>query len=255
MPRGFIQMLAPVAALAASAMAVPACAADTSFATLTGLGNSFVATNPGTAGGSLTLTDTSLVNFNYLATSTSPAVSGIPANLVFTASSANANFNASAAALGIADQTAFSGSFTVTSIQPITIGSSSYAAGSNLLSATFTNATLLGVVGQRNAGLTADTLTGTLIYTSDFLTFAQPLSGDYSFSLGAINPSLATGTINGLPAYLEPFTSTPTGSFASEPAPLSTAVPEADTWAMMLVGLGAIGLSLRGKARRSPRGA
>jgi hypothetical protein len=251
MPRGFIRVLAPVAAaLAASVMAVPACATETSFATFTGLGVSFMATNDGTT---MTLTDSSVVNFGFLATNLTTAISSIPANVVFTATSADTNVNSAFAAQGVAYQTGFSGTVTFTSTQAFTVGSSYYAAGSNLLKATFTNASFLGVIGQQNAGLTADSTTGTLVYTSDFLDFSDTVSRDYSLSFGAINPKLST---SGSPAYINGFTSTPTGSFASDPVPLSTAdVPEPASWAMMLVGFGAIGLGLRSSTRRRLRAA
>jgi hypothetical protein len=252
MSRMSMRMIIPVAAaLAATTIAMPASATETSFATFTGQGLSFIATNPGTTSGSLTLTDTSMVTFGFLATNLTSYVSGISANMVFTATSANANYSSLFATSGIAYQTNFSGAMTITSTQAVTIGTTTYAAGSNLLTATYNNATFLGVLGQQNAGLTADSKNGSLVYSSDFLTFDNTVSRDYSFSFGAITPALASGTVGGTPAYLKSFTSTPTGSFASDPVPLSnTAVPEPGTWAMMLIGFGATGLILRKASRR-----
>jgi hypothetical protein len=242
-------------AVIAAAMAVPAAATETSFATFTGLGVSFIATNTDTATGSLTLTDASAVNFGFLATATMSAISGISANMVLTAVSANSNFSPTAASDGLAYQSGFNGSLTITSTQGITIGSTYYAAGSNLLTATFSDASLEGVLGLEDAGLTADSGNGTVVYSSDFLSFSSTFSRDYSFAVSALVPKLTAGEINGSPAYIESFTSTPTGSFASDPLPTTAAVPEPATWAMLVVGLGAIGLGLRGTARRGPRAA
>jgi hypothetical protein len=254
MSRSFLRLLTPVAAaLAASTMAAPASATETSFATVTGIGLSFVATNTD-VNGSLALTDTSAVTFGFLATNLTSYISTIPANIVFNATSANTNYSSVLASFGVARQTNFTGALTITSTQAITIGKTTFAAGSNLLTANFTNATFLGVLGQQNAGLTADSKTGTLVYTSDFLTFDNTVSRDFSFSFGAITPTLSSGTDPFTPTYLQSFTSTPTGSFASDPAPLSLAVvPEPASWAMMMLGLGAIGMSLRAGTLRRPR--
>jgi hypothetical protein len=217
------------------------------------LGTSFVGTNTNTANGSLTLTDTSAVTFGFLATGSTPASSAITATMVFTASSANSDFNSTSAASGVAYQTGFTGSLAIISTQAVTFDGSTYAAGANLLTATFTNAALQGIFGQQDAGLSADSGNGSVVYSSDFLAFSASITRDYSFAVSAFVPHLSDGLINGSPAYIQSFTSTPTGSFASNPAPV--AVPEPATWAMMIVGLSAIGLSLRGKLRRSPRAA
>lgn len=252
MPRGFIRLLAPVAVLAASALAVPAHATETSFASFSNAPNgSFTATNSGGAGGTLTLSASAFVNFNFLDTALAADIGTTTANFLFSASSANSNF---VDAGGLLIQSGFTGSLSFISTQAVTVGSTTYAAGSNLLTATFTNADLYGK--NRDSLQTGDSGDGTLVYTSDFLTFGNTVSRDYSISLNAITPALTAGLIDGQPGYIESFTSTPAGNFASDPEPVITAdVPEPATWAMMLVGLGAIGLGLRGSARQRLRAA
>ncbi|MFM9827641.1 MAG: PEPxxWA-CTERM sorting domain-containing protein [Sphingomonas sp.] len=143
-------------------------------------------------------------------------------------------------------QSNIAGSFSFISTSAITFGSTTYAAGSNLLSGTFTNAT---IAGQRNGsfgGFSGFTPVSSITYTSDFLTFVPGSDYDFALALGEITPAL-----NATPSSaLSTFRAVASGQFSSDPAPIA-AIPEPATWAMMIVGFGLVGGALR---RRSATG-
>jgi hypothetical protein len=152
-------------------------------------------------------------------------------------------------------QWGLSGSFSFVSKDVITIGSKTFAAGSNLLTATFINdQTIFGQNQATSGGISAATSSGaTINYTSDFLDFSNTVNRDASFALSAIT-SLVSNQNRGLNqansgTALRSFRATATGNFSSDPAPIITAIPEPATWAMMLGGFGLIG----GIARRTRR--
>jgi hypothetical protein len=143
----------------------------------------------------------------------------------------------------------FSGSFSFTNNAPIQIGGTFYAAGSNLLSATFTNANIFGLDGGTTTSFTSTNF-GTVDFTSDFVDFGDTTTRQFAFSLPSVSPAL---DINGQ-GNLESFAGGTTGSFSSDPAPTPTfavaAVPEPATWAMMIAGFGMAGLGLRRATKR-----
>jgi hypothetical protein len=152
-------------------------------------------------------------------------------------------------------QWGLAGSFSFVSTNAIAIGGKSFAAGSNLLTATFINdQTIFGQNQATSGGISAATSSGaTIVYTSDFLDFSNTVNRDASFSMSAIT-SLVSNQNRGLNqagsgTALRSFRATATGSFSSDPAPIVTAIPEPATWAMMLGGFGLIG----GIARRTRR--
>jgi len=152
-------------------------------------------------------------------------------------------------------QWGLSGNFSFISKNAITIGSKTFAAGANLLSATLINdQTIFGQNQATSGGISAATSSGaTIVYTSDFLDFSNTVNRDASFSLSAITSlvnkqNLGLNQLNASSA-LRSFRATATGSFSSDPSPIVTAIPEPATWAMMLGGFGLIG----GIARRTRR--
>ena len=122
---------------------------------------------------------------------------------------------------------------------PFTYNGKTYSAGANLLSGAFSSGNLSGQVNASAGNVDDATSAGDVLdLKSDFVSFG---SGDqsYSFSLTSIDPTLSA--IAG--QSLGSFAGLGTGSFD---APLSTlggagGVPEPATWAMLIVGLGAIG--------------
>lgn len=110
----------------------------------------------------------------------------------------------------------------------------------NLLSVTFTNAEL--DANQNSGSFTFKSNDNSVItYTSDFLDFSNVLSEDFSFSFSGASPKF--NALLGSSSVNTRFSGT--GTFASNPAPLTFDVPEASTWAMLLVGFGAVGAVMR----------
>ena len=245
MARSFSKLLVPAAALIGALTGVsPAFATDTSFATYTGTSASFKTVQTGT---SVKLSETSTVVFSFLNTNLAPKVTGVSATLTFTATALDTSYTAGK----FPDQADLSGTYTFTSTTAYTIGSTTYAAGSNLLTVSFSGADLYGKNGGKTATFSDDsTLGGTVTYSSDFLDFSSTNSRDFAIALSAIAPKFG-GTTS-----LNSFTGTPVGVFSSDPAPVSTAaVPEPATWMLMLAGFGAIGLGVRRSERRGLRNA
>jgi len=110
----------------------------------------------------------------------------------------------------------------------------------NLLTVTFTNAEL--DAAQNNGAFTFKSNDDSVItYTSDFLDFSGVLKEDFSFSFSGASPKfdapLGSSGVN------TRFSGT--GTFASDPAPLTIGVPEISTWAMLFFGFGAVGAVMR----------
>lgn len=109
----------------------------------------------------------------------------------------------------------------------------------NLLSVSFTNAEL--DASNNTGSFTFKTTPSSVItYTSDFLTFLPNLSKDFSFSFSGASPTFNAPL--GSSGRTDRFSGT--GTFAI------TAVPEASTWGMMMVGFGVAGLAMRNGRRR-----
>jgi len=118
-------------------------------------------------------------------------------------------------------------------------------ARTNLLTVSFTNGQL--DANQGAAAFTFKTTASSVItYSSDFLDFSKVIDKDFSFSFSGANPTFQAAP--GSSSRSMRFSGT--GTFASDPAPRIPGVPEASTWAMMMVGFGAAGAALRSNRRR-----
>ena len=203
-----------------------------------------IATNNSTTPG------TRNVSFSFLQPAIAPFVTNAIAAFTLNASVAATPAQTSGSFL---IQPGIAGSFSFVTTSAITIGATTYAIGSNLLSATFSQAAIfgqrLGTSGSFSASST-DPL-DTISYTSDFLTFDPASSLDFSMSLTSITSVLqAAGPSSGPNRALRSFRALSTGSFSSDPEPMSM-VPEPATWGLMIVGFGMVGLQSRRRARNA----
>jgi hypothetical protein len=180
-------------------------------------------------------------------------VSGVVANFTLLATSTNSPALTDGSFLY---QPSIAGHFSIISTTPITVAGHTYAAGANLLSATFTDSGVFGGVGSTSGELDSTGDGSTISYTSDFLNFAPTVDRDFALSLASIAQTLTAinpvdqNTGNpihpGSGTSLKSFLGNSSGNFSSDPAPIITiAVPELATWAMFIGGFGLVGASLR----------
>ncbi len=142
-------------------------------------------------------------------------------------------------------QSNVAGSFSFISTSAITVGATTWAAGSNLLSGTFTNSTISGNRNGTAAGFNGSTPTSSISYTSDFLTFVPGSNYDFAMSLSQIAPALNALPTNATPTRaLRTFRAVASGQFSSDPAPIPN-VPEPAIWLQLITGFGLVGMAAR----------
>jgi hypothetical protein len=255
-----LKTVVSIMALGATFAAVPAQAVITTFASFSpiGTGANFEWKNNGTTstngtGGSVfslaTATSTTAgsrrVSFSFLLPQLSSTINNV--NAVFTLSGAAPSGNPAILISGFQLQDGIGGSFSFKSTSAITVGNTVYAAGSNLLSATFGSTAIAGKRNGTSASFSGSTAGGdTIVYTSDFLSFGNVVDSDFSISLTSVTTPLLASTNKAL----RTFKAVSSGSFSTDPAPLVNGVPEPAMWAMMVAGFGMVGVSLRGRNKR-----
>lgn len=145
-------------------------------------------------------------------------------------------------------------SFTYTGAVPFVVDGNVYGFGTNLLSGTFTGASIIGSVGDANGALGASDRPLVLNFnrvnfSSDVVVFGVPSNDQLTLAIGAgAFPALGTpGGLEGL--GLTSYRSAATGIFAATPTPLRPGVPEPGTWALMILGFGGAGAMLRSRRR------
>ena len=232
--------------------AAPAHAALTTFANFTGLNsnsgirfqNSAANNVDGTSGSLYTIDAMSmtpgsrLVSFSFLQPAIAASVSNVTASFTLLANTASPAQSFG----GFTLQSNLVGGFSFRSTSAITVGSSVYAAGSNLLSGTFNDVSIAGQTNASSAAYNGSTTGGsTILFTSDFVTFAPQSDYDFSISLTSLSPLLFASPGRALRS----FQAYSTGSFSSEPAPSVNAIPEPSVWGMLIVGFGLVGVQSR----------
>lgn len=154
----------------------------------------------------------------------------------------------------------FSGALSFTRTTPLyRLNAAGHAVGAaltNLLTINFTNAVLTGTANGTTIGFAANTPNSAISFSSDFRTFTRAdwltnfdfaLAGNsasVALARAVVDPTLTnvTGTRS-----LSSFRVSTTGTFAA------SAVPEAATWMMMIIGFGAVGAARRADVRKLAR--
>jgi len=137
----------------------------------------------------------------------------------------------------------FDGSLTFTASAAF---AAAHGGKTNLLTATFVNGALnVTPNGSKNVGFTVtdgeqqfDNSISTITYTSDYFDFTDASDYDFAFSLTGTSTKVVTPGGEAGPGTYVSFKAGGTGSFAA-------AVPEPDQWAMLLVGFGLVGSTMR----------
>lgn len=149
-------------------------------------------------------------------------------------------------------QGGLNGSFSFITTQAITVSgprftTHTYAAGSNLLSGVFSEGSIVGNIGSSAGSSFASGLNGgTITFTSDFVDFTGVVNLDRAQSLTAVAPLF--GRHAGANNALSSFRAVAGGQFSSDPQPtvnFLAAVPEPESWAMLVIGFGLVGLATR----------
>ncbi|WP_188764134.1 PEPxxWA-CTERM sorting domain-containing protein [Sandarakinorhabdus glacialis] len=260
-----MKTLTVIAVVAGSMLAAvaPANAVVETFATYTAVGGANVrfvnsGTNPARTSDaryytisapSHTTAGSVLVNFSFLQASLAPFITNISA--LYTLDATIAPFSP-VSSTGAFTQAGLSANFSFVTTQDITISgpgyiTTFYAAGSNLLSGSFSGGSILGNInGTSGASFASGTNGSTISYTSDFLTFAPDALLDRAQALTAVTSRFAR-TTNGA---LRTFKAVASGQFSSDPAPeVNATVPEPGIWAMLVTGFGLVGFSMRRRSR------
>ena len=240
-----------------AAAATPANAAITTFATISALtadnvylkntssnGKSFgfysIHTPTSTTPGSVS------VKFSFIneGPALDAAVSSV--NAIFTLNATESGTAASSIA-GYTIQPSIIGSFSLISTTAITVGTTHYAAGSNLLSGAFGDGGIAGGTNSSAGGFDVnnENAGSSLSYTSDFVTFAPGANVDAALSMTSILSPLSATTGRAL----RTFKADAGGSFSADPVPHSNAAPEPASWALMMVGFGLAGATIRRRTR------
>jgi|JI8StandDraft_2_1071088.scaffolds.fasta_scaffold25944_3 hypothetical protein len=132
-------------------------------------------------------------------------------------------------------------SFNITASNSFCWGANCFNAGDSLLSGLVVNSAIVGTVGQTSADLTGSTVGGsTISYLSPLVTFDAGSPFAFNFDLSNLDRALTGGNSTAIGSFRGQIS----GTFSSEPEPTFN-VPEPGTWALMIVGMGLVGVARR----------
>ncbi|WP_017667488.1 PEPxxWA-CTERM sorting domain-containing protein [Sandarakinorhabdus sp. AAP62] len=166
-------------------------------------------------------------------------VSGVAAQMTFSGTGTSFAQNTTG---NLWSQAFTGGTVSFTSAAAFSIGSTVYAAGSNILTLSFTGGELSAVVpGSSGNALVSIPGDGFANVTSDYLPFPPVQLTDFSISLANVVPGFVIGS-GGLGtqsnARFTDFVARGSGDFTAT-------VPEPGTWLMLLTGFGMVGFAAR----------
>lgn len=186
------------------------------------------------------------VSFNFLLSPLS-SIGATPATFTLLGSTnlATTLDGPNTAGTGI-EQAGIGGSFSFITTQAITVGDTVFAAGSNLLTGTFTNGRLTSTIGANSATLLLGSTVGqTLVYTSDFVAFEPSTAQSASFNLGGLDNLISVTPGRSLKSTR----GVGSGGFDATIAGAEI-VPEPEMWTLMIAGFGLVGVAMRRRKSR-----
>lgn len=194
------------------------------------------------------------VSFSFTVPSLSTVATGITALLTWTGPTAPVQIATQSGTTYT--QGGIGGSFSFISTSDLTVGTNFYAAGSNLLSGTYGNAAIIGAKGGSTADFDAETALGqTLVFSSDFIDFSGVTNSAFALDLENIRSVLSTlyapGNPNTPTTALRTFRTNASGSFGYDGEIIVNGIPEPQTWGLMVVGFGMIGMQIRRRSKRT----
>lgn len=130
-----------------------------------------------------------------------------------------------------------SGSLSLTAVTSISVGTKTIAANGNILSLSFTDGQLFGLLAGSDPTISVSLpASGFTAFSSDFLASPPIFLSDFSVNMSGSDPSLALSGDR-----LANFTAASVGTFNV------AVVPEPGTWAMLIVGFAIVGAACRRK--------
>jgi hypothetical protein len=237
--------------------ALPVDAQDSAYANFRWTNNGVGSSASGLGGSFDTITTNQLtapvgsraVSFSFTVPGLSPVATGITSILTWTGPTAA---SAVASQSGtVYTQGGIGGAFSFVSTSAITVGTITYAAGSNLLSGTYSGASIVGTKGGSSADFDAETDLGqTLVFTSDFIDFSGVTNSAFALDLENIR-SVLSALGDPPTTALRTFRTNANGSFGYDGEIIVNGIPEPQTWGLMVVGFGMVGLQVRRRSRRT----